>query len=185
MNLFLHTTKSQVAMMALVYFVFGLLLCFFDTTVLTVATRLLGVAAIIYGWYLLYRFFYLKANKSAMPIYIGIPCILFGLVMAFSPESLIRIIPALVAVLLILNSIIQIQKAFTLKSLGFAYWFGAFILSLVMLVAGFVILLQPIQALSFILPIVGIALMAEGIVLFFNLYELNKYRTAKHAMPAR
>lgn len=95
--------------------------------------------------------------------------------MIFSPQSLIAIIPVLAGVILIVNSIMQMQRSFILKDHGFDNWLWTFVISVVTMVAGIVVLLQPIQTLAFILQVVGVFLIVEGIIMLFNEHEIKKY----------
>lgn len=43
------------------------------------------------------------------------------------------------------------------------------------LVVGVIILLRPIQTLAFILQLVGVCLIIEGVIMLINEHEVNKY----------
>lgn len=97
------------------------------------------------------------------------------LILLISPQSLIAILPVLCGVILILNSAMQMQKSFTLRSHGYDNWIYAFIISLVILIGGIILLLRPIQTMKFILQLVGICLIVEGVIILVNQHEINKY----------
>lgn len=167
--------SSQSKVMAAIYLVFGLLLCFFSTNILITSTRVIGGILTLYGIWQLYVYFGRRNTTNASSLFVGVPCILFGLVMLVSPESLISIFPVVGGIILIVNSLIQMQKSFVLKDYGFENWVWAFFLSLALLVAGVVILLKPVQSLSFILQLIGVCLIVECVMILFNEYELGKY----------
>lgn len=159
---------------ALIYFVLGIILCFFNKTILYGATRIIGGVLIIYGALELYLYFG-KRTAPSSALFAGIPCVLIGLFLLITPQSLVAILPVLCGVILILNSLVQMQKSFALKNSGYTNWIYSFIVSLLILVGGIVLLLHPIQTLNFILQLVGVCLMVEAIVIVFNQIEINKY----------
>jgi uncharacterized membrane protein HdeD (DUF308 family) len=161
-------------MFALIYFVFGLLLCFFSASILVTATRIIGGLLALYGAFQLYLYFGRRKTINGTYLFAGVPCLLFGLVFVFSPESLISIFPVIGGVVLIINSIMQMQRSFVLKDHGFENWFWTFVLSILLLIAGIVVLLKPVQAMAFILQLVGAGLIVESVVILYNQYELNK-----------
>ncbi|MEY8257501.1 HdeD family acid-resistance protein [uncultured Dubosiella sp.] len=175
MNNFIKQTNSQQRLFAIIYIVFGIILCFFNKGILIMAARVLGVILLAYGILELYIYFVRRQNVTAIPLYTGLPCTLAGLFMIFSPQSLIAIIPVLAGVILIVNSIMQMQRSFILKDHGFDNWLWTFVISVVTMVAGIVVLLQPIQTLAFILQVVGVFLIVEGIIMLFNEHEIKKY----------
>ena len=172
-----NTGDGQTRLLALVYFVFGILLCFFASSILVTATRILGGCLALYGALQLYLFYAgrQKGTATGAQLCIGVATVLFGLIFVISPESLISIFPVAGAIILIVNSLIQMQKAFQLRDYGCEGWTMTLIFAVVLLVAGAIILLRPVQTASFILQIVGISLMAEAIMMFWSQHEIDKY----------
>lgn len=175
MNSFFKQTESQTRIFALVYIVFGFILCFFNKSILFTATRIIGGVLLLYGAYQLYLYFAKKQFASTSTLIFGVLSALFGLFFLISPQSLIAILTVLCGVILILNSAMQMQKSFTLRSHGYDNWIYAFIISLVILIGGIILLLRPIQTMKFILQLVGICLMVEGVIILVNQHEINKY----------
>lgn len=175
MKLYSNPTDFQVLFFSAIEFIFGLLLCFCSHSILMIASRIIGVFVLAYGAYLLYLYYIKQKQISHMPAFIGIPCVIFGIFMLISPESLIAIIPVLTGILLIINSMIQMQKAFLLKQLRFNEWSICFWTSVILMIVGTIILLHPIQMVTVILKIDGVALALEAIVQLYYQYEQKKY----------
>ncbi len=126
---------QQTGLLALVYFIFGVLLCFFATSILITATRILGGCLILYGALQLYLFFSGRQSGQAngTRLAAGAATVIFGGIFLFSPESLISIFPVAGAIILIVNSLVQIQKAFQLRDYGCEGWSMTLMLALVLL----------------------------------------------------
>ena len=172
-----NTGRGQTWLLAAVYFIFGILLCFFASSILVTATRILGGCLALYGAFQLYLYFSRRQQGYApgSQLSIGLATAVFGLIFLFSPESLISIFPVAGGIVLVVNSLVQMQKAFQLRDYGCENWFMTLIVAAVMLAAGAIILLRPVQTASFILQIVGISLMAEAVMMFWSQHEIDKY----------
>lgn len=167
---------QQANLLALVYFLFGILLCFFSRSILLTFTRIMGGVLLIYGAWSLYSYFGHRVQSNTASFFMGIPCVVFGIVMLVSPDSLLAIVPVLGGVILIINSMIQMQKSFMLKSYGFENWLVTLILAVVLMVCGVIVLLRPIQTLSFIFQLVGICLIVEAVMIWYTQHEIKEYQ---------
>lgn len=176
MSGFFDPTSRQTNLLALIYLIFGILLCFFSRQILLTGTRIVGGILVLYGAWCLYCYFG-RRLPGTTNFFVGIPCVVFGVVMLFSPESLLAIFPVLGGVILIVSSAVQMQKAFTLRSYHFENWFVSLILAVVLLICGVIVLLRPIQTLSFILQLVGICLMVEAVMTWYTQHELDKFQS--------
>ena len=173
-NMFKEYNK-EIQMMAVCYILFGIILCLFNKNILMVGARIIGVLVLIYGAIQLYFYFYKRTSTSAVPLFIGLPATAFGALMLFSPESIIAIIPILSGFVIIVHSIIQIQKSLILKDNDYENWIWSFAINVILLLVGTFILLKPIQTVAFVLRIVGICLIVEAISMLISQREVNKY----------
>lgn len=174
-NYFIQPSPGQTQMMALIYFIFGIILCFFGSSILLGAARVLGIVMVVYGIYLLYLYFGKRANTSTVPLIEGLPTLVIGLVIAISPAALVSIFPVVIAILIIFNSIVQMQKSFILKDMHDPSWMMGLVFSIIMLLAGIILLLRPIQALSYVLKVVGVVLIVEAIFMLIQSFQEKKY----------
>lgn len=165
----------EMKLFAIIYFLFGLVLCFFNKNILIVTTRIVGIVFVVFGLFQLYLYFFYRRSASTTPLFLGIPATFIGCMMLFSPESFVAILPVLGGVILSINSIIQMQKSFLLKDYGYDNWIYNFAISVILLGVGIILLLKPIQSLKFILQLVGICLIIESICILFNQHEIKKY----------
>lgn len=175
MNYFLKPSDKDINILAISYVVFGLIICLFNVSILTMAIRVFGTITLLISGYLLYTYFVQRISTSISPLFIGLPGLLISILMIFSPESVLAMLPILVGFLLIINSIIHMQKSLVLKDYGYPRWNVNLIFSILVLITGVVLLFQPIQSLSIIMQILGIALITEAIFMLINQHILKKY----------
>ena len=175
MNYFLKPSDKEINMLAISYIVFGLLICLFNVTILTMTIRVFGIIALLFSGYLLYTYFVQRISTSLSPLFIGVPGLLISILMVFSPESILAMLPILVGIILIINSIVHMQKSLILKDFGYPRLNISLIFSILVLITGVILLSQPIQSLSIIMQILGIALIVEAIFMLINQHILKRY----------
>lgn len=176
MNHLMNPNTKEIRIMALLYIVAGILLFILNNNFLVIAVRIFGVILIAIGGTLLYTYFGKRLSVDASPLFVGLPSVLIGILMIASPESIIAILPILVGVLLIINSIMQLQKAFLLRDYGFTNWHITAGIAVFALILGVVLWLRPLQSVAFILQIIGCALIFEGFMLFGFDHTIKKYK---------
>lgn len=175
MNKFLNPSDKEIKSVAIFYILFGILVCLFNVSILSSAIRIIGALALLICAYSLYNFFVQRSSMSTSPLFIGVLSGLAGLLMVFSPESILSMLPILVGLILVINSIVHLQKALVLKDFEYPNWKINFGISAAVLILGFILLFKPIQSLSFILQIIGISLIFEAIFMLVSQHILRKY----------
>lgn len=172
---FIFPTPRQSMMLAVIFVILGSLLCFSGAKVLLNGVRLIGIILLVYGLYLLYLYFGKRASSNAAPLIQGIPLALIGLVISFSPGTLVSIFPMAIGMIVIFNAIMQMQKSFMLKDAHDTTWSVSFIIAVILMLAGLVLLLRPIQILNYLSKAAGICLIAEGIYMMMQAWQEQKY----------
>lgn len=176
MKFFDNLNDQDYRLIACIYIVGGILLCFFNVNIIMIGTRILGAILALVGMYMLYVFFKKRTSTNASPFFAGLPSILIGCLMLFSPESVVAMLPVLIGILFILSSILSMQKAFTLKDLGMATWKIPLVGDIIILIIGVILFLEPIRTVSFILQLVGFFLILEGVFVFWNDFLISRYK---------
>ena len=167
---------KEVLSITLFYIIFGLLLCFFNIHILTIATRIFGILLLLFGGFRLYQYFGKRETDHASLLLAGIISLFMGSWMALSPSGVISILPVLTGFIIIFTSLIQFQKSLVLKDLGLRYWYISLFFSILGIIAGCIVFFKPIQTLSFILQLLGIFFIVEGILIFINERYIQKLK---------
>ena len=94
--------------------------------------------------------------------------------MSLSPKNFISILPMLVGIVLIINSLSHFQKVLLLKDNGFEKWKVNLAGAIFILIIGIVLLMKPIQSLDFIFSLTGAFLVLNGILIFVDQYFIQK-----------
>lgn len=173
MKHFLSPSKKDTLLVALMYFLFGIVLCFFSGRILTTIIRMLGLLACVFGSYEMYTYFTARQYSNDMtPIFVGIPSLILGLFLASNPQMLLNFFPILAGLFILVNSIAQIQKALVFKRAGVASWAIDLVVAFVMLGVSVFLIMRPGSVINMIMSITGYVLIFEAIILVFQ--ALNK-----------
>lgn len=159
---------------AVVLAIIGLFLCIFNVSILTIIARIIGIVFI--GLFVLYFYqFFIKRN-TAYNSFFALSCVtfIFGLYLTINPDQIVKISPVLVGIVLIVNSLFQIQKALILKDQDFKNWQVNLIVAVILMVVGILLFLKPIQSLEFVFQLAGVLLIADAIVIIVNRIMIDK-----------
>lgn len=159
---------------ALLFLILGLLLCVLNVSLLTLAARIVGIAGAAIGGFMIYTFFS-KSGADNSSLFYGIPLLVAGCLLIFSPESIIAVLPVLAGLALTLFGVVQLKRSFVLKDNGFPRWNLGLIGSIIMMIFGAMLFLQPIQTLSFIMQLIGAGFIVAGIFQFISSTLIRRY----------
>ena len=167
-------TKTEAISSAILCILSGLVLCIFNVSILTTITRVIGCIFLVIAILFLYTYFKKRNSTTLTTLVLGIFLLSVGLYMSFEPKKFISILPMLVGILLIINSLSHFQKVLLLKDNGFEQWKVNLAGAIFILVVGIVLLMKPIQSLDFIFSLTGIFLVLNGILIFLDQYFIQK-----------
>ena len=115
-------TKTEAISSAILCILSGLVLCIFNVSILTTITRVIGCIFLVIAILFLYTYFKKRNSTTLTTLVLGIFLLSVGLYMSFEPKKFISILPMLVGILLIINSLSHFQKVLLLKDNGFEQW---------------------------------------------------------------
>ena len=160
----------------LVSIVFGILLLLTPQARMESIALFIGLAIVLYALFALLVAFMNRDNKKLF-----LTDLLFGVVLVvlailiFANLALIgKYLPTLVGFLMILSSLAEIVRSFSLKSGGLKSWWLGIVPALVVLILGFVFLLKPGFVGASFGIFTGITLVINGIAAVVNFFQLKK-----------
>ena len=167
-------TKTEAISSAILCILSGLVLCIFNVSILTTITRVIGCIFLVIAILFLYTYFKKRNSTTLTTLILSIFLLSAGLYMSLDPKKFISILPMLVGILLIINSLSHFQKVLLLKDNGFEQWKVNLAGAIFILVVGIVLLMKPIQSLDFIFSLTGSFLILNGILIFLDQYFIQK-----------
>ena len=153
--------------LTLLFFALGILVVCFPTTSIKVIAIIIAILLIVGGIFLIsdYGISIFWVNLTA----VGILSILMGIILLLYPDILVILIPIVVGMFVIVNSIVDIQLSLVLKDCGYNMWFLSIILSILTIVCGIIIMINPQSSSTALTTIFGILVMVYSVAGMTNL----------------
>lgn len=125
-------------------------------------TAALGVAKIVC---------YFRRDVFGIPLYadlaLGLLDLLFGILLIARPEALMELVPTLVGIVIVVNSMFKFQTAADLHRTGLSGWLVMLLLAVLSVVLGVLLIFRPFAGASALMIFIGVSLVTCGIE---NLY---------------
>jgi uncharacterized membrane protein HdeD (DUF308 family) len=160
----------------LVSIVFGILLLLTSQARMESIALFIGIAIALYGLFSVVVAIMNRDNKKLFltDLLFGIVLIVLA-ILVFANLALIgKYLPTLVGFLMILSSLAEIVRSFSLKSGGLKSWWLGIVPALIVLILGFVFLLKPGFVGASFGIFTGITLVINGIAVVVNFFQLKK-----------
>ena len=143
---------------------------------LKVISYLVGGALITLGIVAFIKFF--KNSEKNVPdnfdIIYGIVTIVFGIFIIFNDKLVASIIPFILGAWILFKSAFKVAYGFELKGKNSPIWKPTLITSGISALVGIIILFNPFKTASIVFMLIGIALIAYGIMDIISTYQLKK-----------
>ena len=92
-----------------------------------------------------------------------------GIILLLYPDILVILIPIVVGMFVIVNSIVDIQLSLVLKDCGYNMWFLSIVLSILTIVCGIIIMINPQSSSTALTTLFGILVMVYSVAGMTNL----------------
>ncbi len=176
MNIFFRL-KTNFLVDAIILVVVGLILIFLPGTTLSVLTKAIGVILLVAGIVsvvtgLIKKDQNLVARNSSLGA--GLIVAVVGIWIIVNPTFFESIIPVIAGVIILFSGLINLGQAISLGSNKYANWWIALILAVVTIILGSFLLFRPVLALSYVVQIIGIALVYNGISNLWIVSRMDK-----------
>ena len=146
---------------SILFFVFGLLLFLQADAVIKTVSVMIGIILVGLGVVPIVNYF--KTSNagffSSTGLLYGIFSVVAGFIILFNSDILATIIPILSGVWVIVNSVNKIQISMELRDEKVDFWIVSFIFSLLMLVVGAFLIINPLKSSLYVTQTIGIVIM--------------------------
>ena len=98
----------------------------------------------------------------------------FGIYILLNPRSFAKIIPLVMGMFLVVDSISKLSMAFDFKKMGYKNWWYMLIIACLVLSFGLILLFDPFGFVKAGLMVVGIMLVVDSITNIITIYSYSK-----------
>ena len=146
---------------SILFFAFGLLLFLQADAVIKTVSVMIGIILVGLGVVPIVNYFKtINAGFfSSTGLLYGIFSVVAGFIILFNSDILATIIPILSGVWVIVNSVNKIQISMELRDEKVDFWIVSFIFSLLMLVVGAFLIINPLKSSLYVTQTIGIVIM--------------------------
>ena len=146
---------------SILFFVFGLLLFLQADAVIKTVSVMIGIILVGLGVVPIVNYFKTRNSGffSSTGLLYGIFSVVAGFIILFNSDILATIIPILSGVWVIVNSVNKIQISMELRDEKVDFWIVSFIFSLLMLVVGAFLIINPLKSSLYVTQTIGIVIM--------------------------
>ena len=142
-----------------------------DVTAKTVGI-LIGIYFVLYGIFSIYEYLIRDiAPIFRLKVFSAIISVLLGIFIMANPVGTINVLTTCLGIYLIAFSVMKVMDALKFKSLGFDGWLLMFVISILLLVGGILVVVNPMASMD-IIKVVGIFMILSSILEICNLLML-------------
>lgn len=154
----------------------GILLIVKPAEVITLISTVVGIGIIIAGIFAFLK--YLRNGKEEnsfkFDLIYGVICVVAGTLLIVNPEAVASILPLVIGVWMIINSIVKIQYALTIKQYQNDKYMTIMILSIITLAFGILLVFNPFRGAEIITQIIGTFITLYALLDIINAWILKK-----------
>lgn len=160
----LKTFRNDMIVISLFSLVAGVMMVMYPETSGKFITYLIAILTMLYGAY--HLILYLKHRIPFIypsELVKGIIGLCFGVLILIDPSVVMISLPIVLGLVVIMDGVNKLQNAFDIRRLEFTRWWIMLILSIVVIVLGFMMIFYPLSSLLSIIVFIGIGLIVNGV----------------------
>lgn len=148
---------------ALAFAALGLVLILWPDASMNVLCYLVGGALTLYGGFNVLSFLFSRDRTFTFELVIGVITAAIGIFSLISPNSIRDILSIILGLVIIIDSLIGIKRAFTLRELGLDAWWIGLVLSVAAAFLGAMFMINKEMFGQALLIVVGAVLLYQGV----------------------
>ena len=162
----IRAAKAGYIVMSIVFCVVGMLFILNSDISTLVLTRVLGIAMLVFGGIKILGYLSKDLFRLAFQydLEFGIVLLAMGLIVLIRPKQFMDFIFVALGVAVLADSLFKIRIAFESKRFGITSWAATFVLAILNGMIGIALMVQPWNAAQVMTVVLGISLIAEGIL---------------------
>ena len=176
----MRTAKIGYIVTSLVLCAAGIILICFPKLSASAIAVTMGVLMIAFGIIKLIGYFSKDLYRLAFQydLAFGLLLITLGIIILLKPSNVIGFICVVLGISTLADSLFKIQMSFDAKSFGLNKWWLILLIAVLTAVIGLALIIHPLKSSSVLIVLIGISLLAEGILSFITV--LTAVKIIKH-----
>ena len=162
----LRTAKIGYIIISAILCALGILLIAKPDMSLSLIGVIVGVVLIVFGVIKLIGYFSKDLYRLAFQydLAFGILLIALGGILLFRPDTMVQIICIIMGVCVLADALLKIQISIDSKAFGLEKWWLILVAAILTGVAGFLLVLRPMESARAVMILLGVTLITEGLL---------------------
>lgn len=165
---------KETLIIALCFILLGCFMLMKPEMTLTFFSDIVGALVLMLAIIAFYKHYKMK-RMFTFDLAYGIVCVVGALLLFFNKEFLANLIPIVLGIVMIANSIFKIQYIFDLKKAGVERWYISLILSIIKITLGILLIVDPFESMFKITQIIGVFVILFAICDMSDLIVIKVY----------
>ena len=157
--------KKQLTLTAIFSILLGLVLAIWPDATKMAVSYLIGAALVVFGVIQVVRYFVYEVRLDLFryDFVSGLILLGAGVFLLMRPEIIVGFLPVLLGIAIVIDGAVKIQQSMDLLRAGYRRWWLVLLLAALALAAGVVLLINPFEAASTLVLMIGIVLIYNGV----------------------
>ena len=170
--------RNTLVATSVLYLVFGIIMLFFPTMVITSVCYLVGIMFLFVGvsGIVMYMKTELKTMFTSFTLVMSIIFGAFGIYVLLNPESFASFLPLVMGIFLLVDSVSKLSMAFDLKKVQYNNWWQMLIVAFILMGLSLLLLFRPFEAVEVGVQLIGAILIVDTISNIFTIYSYSKIK---------
>ena len=158
---------------SIIFTIIGLCLIIFPDVSLNIMSYVIGGLFLIFGIYL----FTINYNSLILTdmIFFGVMMVLLGVILIVYPKLIAQLIPIVLGIWFITDSIVKIRISLSLKDYHDTPWVLTLVLSIISMLCGVVFILHPLASSEVITTFIGALIMIYALSDIIDMFMFKKH----------
>ena len=157
--------KKQFTLTAIFSILLGLVLVIWPDATKMAVSYMIGAALVVLGVIQVVRYFVYEVRLDLFryDFVSGLILLGVGVFLLMRPEIIVGFLPVLLGMAIVIDGAVKIQQSMDLLRVGYRHWWLVLLLAVLALAAGVVLLVNPFEAASTLVLMIGIVLIYDGV----------------------
>lgn len=175
MRRFLQNIQINFLLASILYMALGVVLILRPGFTGILLCRLLGAGLLLYGVCALGGYLLRSRELEAfrLELFFGVVAAALGLFFLLNPVAILSILPTILGVYVVIDSLVALQRAVRLYRLEYRRWWASLLLALLGVVLGVLLVLRPFGATELLIRFIGAVFLYLGISDLWSLRKLS------------
>lgn len=160
---------------SIIFLIVGIMLILKPAEIITMISMIVGIGIMIVGIFAFVKYFKMREKDTFHFDFVyGTICIVSGVLLVFNPEAVASILPLVLGVWMIINSINKIEYIFSLKKYKDQTWFITVVLTVFTLACGILFIFNPFKGAAILTQILGSVITVYALMDIINAFIIRK-----------